>query len=89
MFDRSVVILLGLVSAAIYGIGVVFWVGVDNLSGQAWIEPVFWALATSGVVLLIVHDVYSWARSCVGKVMGMVKHITQSGQPGNAGAKFQ
>lgn len=85
MFDRSVVILLGLVSAAIYGIGVTFWFGVDNLTSRAWIEPGFWALATSGVVLLIIRDLYCWVQNCVSKAIGMAKQASRSGSPGNAG----
>ena len=62
MFNRSLYILSGLVMAALYGIGATLWFGPNELAGRPMVESIFWALATSGIVMLILHDLFVWLR---------------------------
>ena len=62
MFNRSLYILSGLVMAALYGIGATLWYGPNDLVGRPMVESIFWALATSGIVMLILHDLFVWLR---------------------------
>ena len=62
MFDRAIYILMGMSFAAFWGIGNVAWYGVENLVESTWLEPVFWALAASGILLLVSMDLYEFAR---------------------------
>lgn len=60
MFERSVFVLLGLAIAAVYGVAAATWFGPENLTEVTWVEPVFWALAISGLVLQAILDGYGW-----------------------------
>ena len=74
MFNRSLYILSGLVMAALYGIGATLWYGPNDLLGRPFVESIFWALATSGIVMLILHDLFVWLR----KLPLLSRRFTQS-----------
>ena len=49
-------VLAGVFALAMYGIfGDINW-GSPTFNAQSWIEPVFWVLAASGVVVLLLRD---------------------------------
>lgn len=70
MFGRALLILLGLGVAAVFGMGVTISYGADNLADKAWVDPVFWALASSGAVLLAIGDLCAWLRTSVARRSG-------------------
>lgn len=74
MFNRSLYILSGLVMAALYGIGATLWYGPNELVGRPIVESIFWALATSGIVMLILHDLFGWLR----KLPMRIRRFTQN-----------
>ena len=74
MFNRSLYILSGLVMAALYGIGATLWYGPSELTGRPVVESIFWALATSGIVMLILHDLFAWLR----KLPMRIRRFTQN-----------
>jgi len=62
MFNRALIVLLGFGIAGLFGVSTSVWYGADNLSEFSWIQPVFLALASSGVVFLVILDGCHWVR---------------------------
>lgn len=77
MFNRSLYILLGFVMAALYGIGATMWYGPNDLIGRPVVESVFWALATSGIVMLILHDLFAWSRKTALRIRRFTQNQAQ------------
>lgn len=46
--------LIGLTTAAVFGIGAVNVYGLDGLMEQAWVDPVFWGLIAAGAIVALV-----------------------------------
>ena len=51
-------ILMGVVSATLFGILAVGVYGPDGLLGNPWVEYVFWWLIGSGIVLALVENTF-------------------------------
>ena len=47
-------VLLGLVAAALFGIGAYTVYGLDGLMERTWIESVFWSLIAAGAIVQLV-----------------------------------
>lgn len=69
MLERAFVILLGFALASVYGIGTTLWYGPEHLLAKPpHVESIFWALAGSGVALLLLLDIVNALRTLVHRV---------------------
>lgn len=66
MFERALFVLLGFALASVYGIGATLWYGPENLmANPPHVESTFWALAGSGIALLLLLDILNGLRAMV------------------------
>ncbi len=57
MFARSLICLGSFTIAALFGIAMTAIYGAEAISEMKWIDTVFWALAASGPVALVIASV--------------------------------
>ena len=74
MFNRSLYILSGLVMAALYGISMIIWYGPHDLAGRPVVESIFWALAVSGIVMLVSYDLCAWLRKLFYRIQRFIQY---------------
>ena len=77
MFNRSLYILSGLVMASLYGISMAIWYGPHNLADRPVVESIFWALAVSGIVLLVSYDLFAWMRKLFYRIQRFTQYQEQ------------